>query len=219
MGSFRVCADGSDSTTWRNVWVPTELFGWVGRELQSPVFIETGTEHGRTSQEMAGHFQKVITIEASKVHYEKAKKERLGELPNVTQYLANSMDVIPAILSEYAQVWKVWWLDAHFTHAADHWNYAGASEDHPLLEEIDAIAPKPRNVLFIDDMRFCVWPGFTSPKSIQEWPSLRQLFDHLGGYEIALYGDVMCAFPEQIADGLIQGWRRFIKGNPKLDIL
>lgn len=87
--------------------------------------IETGTYKGQTTEFLAAHVEKVVTIEASRTYYDEC--DRLDSLPNVTRMLGSSADRMAHAI-QYTEAPRLYFLDAHW------------QAYNPLLGELFAIA-------------------------------------------------------------------------------
>jgi hypothetical protein len=114
------------------------------------VFIETGTYHGETVQEMKSRYGKVVSIEIDKALYEKAR-ERFKDDANVTIVLGDCAKELPKILDLLSEP-AVFWLDGH-------WSGAGTGKGKvvdPVLMSLEQIGSHPvkEHAIFIDDARY-----------------------------------------------------------------
>jgi hypothetical protein len=114
-----------------------------------PVFIETGTFLGETTEMAASIFRKVYTIEVDSNLYNNA----LGILPQLgihTLY-GDSLKVFPKILPNISDN-IVFWLDGHYSgYGTGHGEY-----DFPALYEcelIDKYLQSNQAFIMIDDVR------------------------------------------------------------------
>jgi len=109
------------------------------------VAIETGTYHGGTSRELSEMFDKVYTIEKSNIMFDIARSN-LQHIPNVTQYLGDSTNVLPEIVEDNDNI--LYWLDAHYSGGDT------AQGVCPLLKELEIIFSHNKNqMILIDDVR------------------------------------------------------------------
>ena len=87
--------------------------------------IETGTNHGKTTQALAALAPAVLTIEIDENLWLEA--EHLEAFANIKRYCGDSALVLPVLLEEVPRP-ILFYLDAHW------------GEHSPLLDELDAIA-------------------------------------------------------------------------------
>lgn len=136
-------------------------------------FIETGTNVGETTLQMAHLFDIVETIEISAPLHAKAisrfsKEGAVGT--KISAHLGDTERVLPGVVARQAQP-VVMFLDAHFSHC----DTGKSDKDVPLLEELDIIAAHlhPEALLIIDDLRlfdttqFEDWKGITVPTCLE----------------------------------------------------
>lgn len=127
-----------------------EILSRVGKTFESyPVFIETGTFMGETSSNMSKVFKKVITVEALKSLYDKAR-EKFKDT-NVDVRYGDSGVVLKEILAT-VQSSAVFWLDGHYSGPD---TFQG-DKDYPIIEEcvtIDTLFQGSEALVMVDDMR------------------------------------------------------------------
>lgn len=162
--------------------------------LKISSFIETGTCMGRTAEWAAIHFRRVLTVEHSKIMYEKAVSA-LGHIRNIKFTYGDSRDVLRAVCPSLNEP-TVFWLDSHWS-GADTW---GEDDECPLLPEIEAIHKSPvAHIILIDDARMFLLPP-PPPHNCEQWPSLDVVIQALQAgknpYYVSLLDDVIIAVPE-----------------------
>ena len=91
---------------------PEELVLLIKSNLNVSTFIETGTYQGVTTIWAAEHFEKVITVEQSKVLFERVS-EKYKDVANAKFLFGNSKNVLRTILPEIREP-TIFWLDAHW---------------------------------------------------------------------------------------------------------
>jgi len=116
-------------------------------KVTGEVFIETGTQNGKTMRLVCELFKTCHGIEVSPRFYQQASKV---QRPHVRIYLGHSPDVLPNLLEKDRKT--VFWLDAH---------YIGGPQltevQCPLMEELKVITGVKWSVkptILIDDARF-----------------------------------------------------------------
>lgn len=203
---------------WEYRWVPVEFMAFVAKSLNIDTFVETGTEEGLTSAAAARVFKNVYTCEASEVNFKKGAQLFMEQgLSNITHVQAESIPFLQDWVHIHPEGKAMYWLDAHWTWGVTRHEYYGQHTPQPLIDELRLINSRlGENFIFIDDMRFFVYP-FTPPEGTIPWPSLREIMDHLGDYRVVMFGDVMLALPPKY-EQLLLDWKKVIKGT-ELDIL
>ena len=108
-------------------------------------FIEGGTFRGKTARWAAGHFDRVITIEAAPGVFQRLSPEH-GTHANITFLLGDTRELLPDIVGHLTSP-AVFWLDSHWS-AGDTF---GQGDECPLLRELEIINPSALDhVLLID---------------------------------------------------------------------
>jgi hypothetical protein len=174
---------------------PKELVLELQRLLGLRRFIETGTMSGDTAFWAAGHFDEVVTIEASPVWYERACR-RLAKCANVRVVLGDSRTLLAETLAVSSDP-ALLWLDAHWSGGET----AGADSECPLPEEIAAInASCEDHGILVDDARCFLSPP-PRPHRAEQWPDLATVVASLangGRRYVVLHDDVLMAVPVRI---------------------
>jgi hypothetical protein len=91
---------------------PTELILALKHEFSITDFVETGTFQGGTSTWAAYHFDRVTTIENSRVIYEQTVAKH-GHIANIEFLFGNSRDVLKSVVP-VLQSPSLFWLDGHW---------------------------------------------------------------------------------------------------------
>jgi hypothetical protein len=177
--------------------IPPRLALWLRDEAATRDFVETGTNRAGTARWAAGHFDRVISIEAApELH--RAAKQRVASCTNVDLRLGNSRDVLKTLMPELSRPALVW-LDAHWCGGVT----AGESDECPVLDEIAAVdAGTVQHVILIDDARMFLNPA-RPPHKRDHWPpagavmeKLREKFDSY----ICITDDVILRLPAALQD-------------------
>jgi hypothetical protein len=120
------------------------------KKYLSDVFIETGTSYGDGVQmALDCGFRSIYSMEVMPDRFG-ASCRRFEGRPEVKLYLGDSLDVLPALLSEL-QGTATFWLDAHVNSSKD--TIHGRIKC-PVLPELDLVLACPiKKTILIDDMR------------------------------------------------------------------
>lgn len=121
--------------------------------FRNPVFVETGTYQGDTTQQVAtsGQFERILSMELSP-HYHAHASNQLRGFDNVQVILGNSRTDLWDVMKDIT-VPITFWLDAHWSGVP----YIG--EDGvtrcPVLSELQQIMRHPikTHTIMIDDVR------------------------------------------------------------------
>jgi len=172
---------------------PKALILALAKEHRLAEFIETGTYRGNTAQWAARHFDRVHTIENSRVIFEKTAVQ-LRTVANVDFRYGDSRIQLEAIVSDLKSS-AVIWLDSHWCGGESY----GENDQCPLLEEIAIINRVPtEHFVFIDDARLFLSPP-PLPNTIDAWPTVSQIIQLLnqGRYQryVVVVEDVIIAVP------------------------
>jgi len=162
-------------------------------------FIETGTYQGQTSLWASNHFEKVLTIEASKKMYDTCLKIfQNNKKDNVYLYHGTSNEILSKdnLEIDYKHHSTIFWLDSY-------WTGQGSFGDHlihPLLEEIRLITQSTsEHFIFIDDLS--LFSHLCKFDCIDEWPLIGDIFwqftTSLVRYNFCILGDCLFAFPDK----------------------
>ncbi|GAA3924093.1 hypothetical protein [Hymenobacter algoricola] len=120
------------------------------------VLVETGTFLGDMVEAHLRHFDAIISIELSKVFYEKACY-RFRKAAHVTIYEGDSGAVLPHVMRTLRQP-AIFWLDGHYSSGET----VKGDKDCPIFDELSAIfnqRNRQDHVLLIDDARHFVGEG------------------------------------------------------------
>jgi hypothetical protein len=148
------------------------------------VFIETGTYHGDTVNEMKGRYGRVVSIEVDPVLCGKARERFRGDR-NVEIILGDCARELPRILETVSEP-AVFWLDGH-------WSGEGTGKgevEEPVLLSLRQIREHPvkGHVIFIDD---ALLDGRGRPGIVEcssAWRSTR--------HRIRILDDIVLAVPD-----------------------
>lgn len=125
------------------------------KKQQSPVWIETGTFQGKTTEVLASVSSHVTTIEAQEIYYLN-NIDKFSKISNVTALYGESTQLLGGAIQHYVDSGfssMSFFLDAHFSGGETF----GIAQDSPILRELEIIEtflPKLSDVsVFIDDFR------------------------------------------------------------------
>jgi hypothetical protein len=152
------------------------------------VFIETGTYHGDTVNEMKGRYGKVVSIEVDPVLCGKARERFRGD-PNVEIVLGDCARELPRLLEALSER-AVFWLDGH-------WSGEGTGKgevEEPVLLSLRQIREHPvkGHVIFIDDARYFDGRG-ERPGIVEVLLRLQEIDP---SYRIRILDDIVIAIPD-----------------------
>lgn len=172
--------------------LPKELVLTLRNIFGIEVFIETGTFKGKTTSWAAANFNKVFTIEYSKVLYEIVLK-KFSLYPNVTCLFGSSPERLPEILNIIDKP-AIFWLDAHWCGGSTY----GVVDECPLLEEIALIIQKNEShIIIIDDARLFL-KAPSKFHSEDQWPGINEIVALLlqrSGFYTFCSEDVIVSIP------------------------
>ncbi len=165
------------------------------REIDLPLFIETGTYNGSTTQQVLHQFPAIHSIELFKQLYENAKR-KFAPYPHVHIHHGDSGDVLNNILPHLEQK-ALFWLDAHYSGEGTAFIGCGT----PIIEELEAIkehGPKG-SIILIDDIRiFDLVPFGTPTSNGRVFPNMQDVYHKLieinPNFSFALLGDTLLAY-------------------------
>jgi len=158
------------------------------------VFVETGTYQGATARWAAEYFASVYTIERAEPLF-KAHSRALRALDNVEPLLGDSREVLRKIIPGLQGQRAVVWLDGHWSGGET----AGAGEECPLIGELEMMASRAHDVIFIDDARLflCAPPP---PHDPRQWPTITEVVAALTAAGprryVQIVDDVIIAVPD-----------------------
>jgi hypothetical protein len=203
---------------------PEELILQLKERYKLKNFIETGTYYGNTAIEAASHFGRVITIENSKMLYEKVS-EKYSEVKNVNFLYGDSRIVLKEIIPNLEKA-AIFWLDGHWCGG----DTFGEQDQCPVADEIRIITNSNyEHFLFIDDARLFMSPP-PIPNEIEQWPNITKVInmitDSMHNYYIIIFEDVIIAVPEYAKEFVAkycqeintQQWKEYneIQNMPKI---
>ncbi|MFY9745928.1 MAG: hypothetical protein WA891_00435 [Acidobacteriaceae bacterium] len=174
------------SVTQRTNLEKRDYLGWWQKATGCRLFVETGTYAGLTTAYMANLCDHCYTVELDPALHRQAQ-ERLADRKNITLYLGDSAQWLPAILERISEP-ALFWLDAHSSGGAT----ARGTEDTPFARELDMILAHPikNHVLLIDDAR-CYCGVFSYP-SIRR---LQKLVEQKSSYAMHINNDIIVIHP------------------------
>ena len=110
------------------------------------VFIETGTFQGEMLAAQLDHFDRLLSVELDRTHYENARR-RFRRIDKVTLFFGDSGEQIRK-MTELVDEPALFWLDAHYSGPVT----ARGDVDTPISAELDHVLRRPhRDVVLIDD--------------------------------------------------------------------
>ena len=118
-------------------------------------FIETGTQYGNTIFSMSKHFERLVTIELSKGHWENAiNKAKEHNVTNIKFVNGDSAKELYNTLKEVNEP-VIFFLDGHHCGVNTDKLAAKGDIEVPLYEELKAIKElhNYRSLIIIDDSR------------------------------------------------------------------
>jgi hypothetical protein len=175
--------------------IPQELTLTLKTVFGIEDFIETGTFLGGTSAWAAGHFARVVTVEAApKLHAE--AQRRHGHLNNIEFILGDSREGMARVVPALARP-ALFWLDGHWSCE----DTAGEGDECPLAAELEILARSPlQHFVLIDDARLFAAPP-PAPLDPTQWPTLDAVMDGLRAGDhrpyIVMVEDVIVAVPQK----------------------
>lgn len=149
--------------------MPQALVKMLVDDFSAPIFVETGTYYGQTSEWASTLFEKVFTIENSRELYEQTA-DRYKGVGNINFLLGDSRTHLIDLARTISEP-TIFWLDAHWSGS----NTYGKNDQCPLIEEIEIINTcQSDTYLLIDDARLFLSPP-QPPHDIKQWPSLTEI--------------------------------------------
>lgn len=176
---------------------PEELILLLKQNLNISTFVETGTFKGDTAAWASNHFEKVITIENSKLYFDEATNSN-NHLQNIKFLFGDSRAVLTNVVSELRDP-TIFWLDAHWCSMDSY----GSNDQCPVIDEINLIRSTGTNhYIFIDDARLFLSPP-PLPNKTGQWPTIDQICCNIQlscskneAYYIVVLEDVIVAVPD-----------------------
>jgi hypothetical protein len=141
-------------------------------------FIETGTYHGNTLQNVLTHFKNIYSVELSQERFYVCK-QRFQSQTHVHLFNTTSKQFLQ-LLCPLLQNRSIFFLDAHYDGIGS--DSAVADVWIPISDELDAIALSPikNHVIIIDDM--CCMDNSHYDKNSQKWagaPGIHVVLDKI----------------------------------------
>ena len=175
---------------------PEELILSLKETLDITTFVETGTFKGGTAAWASSHFERVITIENSKVYFDEAKAKYV-HLQNTEFLFGDSREALKTILPALGEL-AIFWLDAHWCSLDSY----GSGDQCPIIEEVDRILSTGiGHCIFIDDARLFLSPP-PLPNRMDQWPAIDEIVGHIKrrneSYYIVVFEDVIIVVPEEV---------------------
>ena len=184
--------------------IDKNLVAHLKQVLPLPIFVETGTFEGESTEQVLPLFEQIYTVELAEEYYLKAA-QRFEGMAAVQVYHDSSEQFLQRLRPILHDRSVLYWLDAHWCVADE---TAGEASQCPLLEELAAIgALNPESVILIDDARLflCTPPA---PHRITQWPSLdaivRQLFVLSDAHQVMVLNDAIVYYPTAIQAAMQQ---------------
>jgi hypothetical protein len=151
-----------------------------GKIYSLSTLIETGTFQGDMVVAQRSHFKRIISIELSRDHFERAKG-RFKNDPNIEILPGDSGVLLKEIVPTLSQP-SLFWLDGHYSGG----NTAKGGSATPILKELETIfASKVNHVVLIDDARL-----FSGSDDYPTIGSLKALVTR-NGWEISVLDDII----------------------------
>lgn len=128
------------------------------------IFVESGTNVGRTIFHLAPIFKELHTIEIAKPLYDlclnRAQKENIN---NIHFYFGDTLDVLPRII-EKINAPTLFWLDGHYCKG----NTGRGKIDPPMREELNLIFQEhnQNSIIMIDNVDVF---GRKGPPGEEDW--------------------------------------------------
>ena len=185
---------------------PRETISFLKSQHLTQVFVETGTFLGDTAAWAASVFDKVVTIEGSKSHYESAAN-RLSSFKHVQCLCGDSRTVLAQVLGNIWNERTVFWLDAHWMPGS-----FGDSGECPIIEELGLIREMSDDyIILIDDARLFLAPP-PRPHHAADWPPIDKVMDALKARNqksryTVVYDDVIISVPSSLKDAALKFFR------------
>lgn len=172
---------------------PEELILHLAADHTVNTFVETGTYQGWTARWASNHFSKVITLEAAKPYFVKAR-QAFENIPNVSCLYGDSRSRMGDIVKTLQDP-AIYWLDSHWCGSESY----GEADQCPLLEEIKILnSSTVQHLIFIDDARLFTSPP-PLPNRIDQWPTIAEVCSLLNAasYQryVVIFEDVIVAVP------------------------
>ena len=156
-------------------------------------FIETGTFEGGTAIWASNHFQNVLTIENSRILYDRVV-EKNKHIENIDFRFGNSSENLKQILPKLDKT-AIFWLDAHWCSGDSY----GENSQCPIIQELETLIKSGTpHCILIDDARLFLSPP-PRPNQIDQWPTIDHILNILQSgderYYIVVSEDVIIAVP------------------------
>ncbi len=176
---------------------PEELVLLLKQNLNVSTFVETGTFKGGTAAWASNHFERVITIENSKIYFDEATNS-YKHLQNIKFLFGDSRAVLKNVLHKLRDP-AIFWLDAHWCSMYSY----GSNDQCPIIDEINIIHSSGiKHCIFIDDARLFLSPP-PLPNKTGQWPTIDQICSNIQlsclkseAYYIVIFEDVIMAVPD-----------------------
>lgn len=179
--------------------VPKQLVLLLKKQFNIHSFVETGTFNGGTCTWAAEHFKNVITIENSKVIYERTSA-KFKHLSNIEFLFGHSLEHLKNLVSKLNEP-AIFWLDAHWSGGETY----GVNDECPLIEELKIInSAKVNHIILIDDARLFVKPP-PPPHKAEQWANVSQIITELNkvsGRYVFIADDVIGAVPNEALENI-----------------
>ena len=173
---------------------PEDLVLLLKRDLNVSTFVETGTFKGVTAAWAAKHFERVFTIENSKMYFDEAANN-YKYLQNIEFLFGDSRAVLKNVVTKICEP-AIFWLDAHWCSM----DSCGAEDQCPIIEELNLIRSTGiKHCIFIDDARLFLSPP-PFPNKREQWPTIDEICSNIQliskSYYIVVFEDVIIAVPD-----------------------
>lgn len=136
--------------------IKQDIISEYKQQYNSQVLIETGTYLGDMIAAQKNNFNRIYSVELSKMLWEKAVK-RFKNAPHIQILLGDSAVVLKEIVPSIQEP-AIFWLDGHYSAGIT----AKGNTDCPIYDELNTILSSDNNinhVILIDDAREFIGQG------------------------------------------------------------
>ncbi len=162
------------------------------------IFVETGTNRGRTIIPMSKHFDVLYTIELDGTFFYKTKQKATDlDIQNIRFIHGDSGEKIKEVVDQLTEK-AIYFLDSHWCGYQTAFN----GKDCPLLEELEYINEHDKNAscLIIDDYRL-----FGQVRQKPEWTE-QKFVDKYGQPKVEDWSEITDKAIQQILGNRIDRW-------------
>lgn len=176
-----------------------EMLAKVGLTNTYNIFVETGTNRGRTILPMSKYFRRLHTIELDGTFYYKTKQKAVEQnITNINFIHGDSAEKIKDVVDQLTEK-AIYFLDSHW--CGFHTGFSG--KDCPLLEELQYIHDNDKydSCLIIDDYRL-----FGQRRQKPEWREQR-FIDKFGAPKVEDWSEITDQAVKACLGDRIQDWQ------------